>query len=130
MPTLDTSFLVDLIRKKPEALVKIEALEAKGSPLETTTVNILELYKGVYISESVQYNMLEVQAILKAVTELVISDDTYEMFGSLAAQLRQNGRPIGDFDELIVAITLCNDGVIVTRDRHFSRIPGLAVETY
>jgi predicted nucleic acid-binding protein len=43
MPTLDTSFLVDLIRKKPEALEKIEALEAKGSPLETTTVNILEL---------------------------------------------------------------------------------------
>ncbi len=74
--------------------------------------------------------MLEVQAILKAVTELVVCDDAYKMFGWLAAQLWQNGRPIGDFDELIAAITLCNDGVIVTRDRHFFRVPGPAVETY
>ena len=119
MPILDTSWSIRF-GKKPEALTKIEALEATSSPLETTTVDTLELYKGIYRSESVRYNMLEVQAILEAVTELVISDDTYEMFGLHVARLQQNGRPIGDFDERIAAIALCNDGVIVTRDRHFS----------
>ena len=129
MPILDTSWSIRF-GKKPEAITKIEALEATDSPLKTTTVDILELYKGIYRSESVRYNMLEVQAILEAVTELVLSDGTYEMFGSLAAHLQQNGRPIGDFDELIAAIGICNDGVIVTRDRHFSRIPGLTDKTY
>ncbi len=42
MPILDTFWSIRF-GKKPEALTKIEALEATGSPLETTTVDILEL---------------------------------------------------------------------------------------
>jgi len=41
MPTLDTSFLVDLIRQKPAALQKIDLLIEAGVPLATPTVNIL-----------------------------------------------------------------------------------------
>ena len=42
MPILDTSWSIRF-GKKPEALTKIEALEATGSPLKTTTVDTLEL---------------------------------------------------------------------------------------
>ena len=41
MPTLDTSFLIDLIRHDPEAI------EREGLPLATTAINALELYCGV-----------------------------------------------------------------------------------
>jgi len=34
------------------------------------------------------------------------------------------------FNEVIAAITLCNDGKIITRDRHFEKIPGLMVTGY
>lgn len=50
MVVLDTSFLVDLIRKDSLPLEKLIELEESGEILSTTTINILELFKGVYRS--------------------------------------------------------------------------------
>ncbi|MFA7563011.1 MAG: PIN domain-containing protein [Methanoculleus sp.] len=47
MPTLDTSFLIDLIRHDPEAMRTLEVIEREGLPLATTAINALELYCGV-----------------------------------------------------------------------------------
>lgn len=130
MPTLDTTFLIDLIRHKPKALEKVARLVEAGVPLATTSINILELYRGAFFSDSLQDNLKEVEAIQNALIDLTIDDDTYEAFGALSAEQRRNGSPIRDFDELIASITLCNDGIIITRDQHFSSVPGLKVETY
>lgn len=130
MPTLDTSLLVDLIRHEPEAMRTLEAMEREGLPLATTAINALELYRGAFLSASVQGNLREVEAIMRALIELPITDETYRIFGTLAAELRGSGSRIGDFDEVIAAITLAGDGEIVTRDRHFTRVPGLKVRTY
>ncbi|HOI12311.1 MAG TPA: type II toxin-antitoxin system VapC family toxin [Methanoculleus sp.] len=130
MPTLDTSFLIDLIRHDPEAMRTLEAIEQEGLPLAATAINALELYRGAFLSASVQENLREVEAIMAALIELPITDETYRIFGALAAELRENGRPIGDFDEVIAAVTLANDGEIVTRDDHFTRVPGLKVRMY
>jgi len=130
MPTLDTSLLVDLIRHDPEAMRTLEAMEREGLPLATTAINALELYRGAFLSTSVQENLREVEAIIRALIELPITDETYQIFGTLAAELQGSGRPIGDFDEVIAAITLAGDGEIVTRDHHFTRVPGLKVRVY
>lgn len=130
MPTLDTSLLIDLIRHDPEAMRTLEAMEREGLPLATTAINVLELYRGAFLSASVEENLREVEAIMQALIELPITTETYRVFGTLAAELRGNGKPIGDFDEVIAAITLANDGEIVTRDGHFARVPGLKVRAY
>ncbi len=130
MPTLDTSLLIDLIRHDPEAMRALEAMEQEGLPLATTAINILDLYRGACLSASAQENIQEVEAIIQALIELSITDETYRIFDALAAELRGNGKPIGDFDEVIAAITFAGDGEIVTRDRHFTRVPGLRVRTY
>lgn len=130
MPTLDTCLLIDLLRGKHEAFEKVADLENAGVMLATTPINILELYKGAYMSSDVSGKLRKIEKILEGVTLIPIESDTYHTFGSVAAGLSTDGRPVGDFDELIAAVTLCNDGVIVTRDGHFSRIPGLTVESY
>ncbi len=130
MPTLDTSFLIDLIRQKPEAMAKINELIEVGIPLVTPTINILELYRGAFLSASIRDNLQEVKIIQNALIDLAIDDDTYEAFGALSADQRREGNPIGEFDELIASITLCNDGIIIPRDRHFLQVPGLKVEMY
>ncbi len=130
MPTLDTSFLIDLIRHKPEALEKVTLFIEAGVPLATTCINLLELYRGAFLSASPNDNVKEVLAIQNALINLTIDDDTYEAFGALSAEQKRNGSHIGDFDELIASIALCNDGMIITRDQHFLHVPGLKVETY
>jgi len=124
MPTLDTSLHVDLIRHDPEAMRALEAMEQEGLPLATTSVNILELYRGAFLSASAQENIRKVEAIIQALIELPVTDETYRIFGALAAELRENDRPIGDFGEVIAAIALTGDGEIVTRDRPLSGFPG------
>jgi tRNA(fMet)-specific endonuclease VapC len=52
-------------------------------------------------------------------------------YGRLGHLLAERGQPIGDFDVLIAAHALVLKRVLVTNNlRHFSRVPGLAVESW
>ena len=50
MVVLDTSFLIDLIKKDKRAMAKLVALEEENEMICTTIINALELFKGVYRS--------------------------------------------------------------------------------
>lgn len=65
MPVLDSSFIMDLIRKKEEALQKLSELEDEYSSMSTTEINILELYRGAYLSTKINNNLEQVKDILK-----------------------------------------------------------------
>lgn len=129
MPVADTSFLVDLMRNDPGALSWYADFERKGIALATTAITAMELYKGAYVSKN-RDNILKVRTILELFILLPVDETVYEVFGRIAAGLYLTGTPAGDFYEVIAAITLCNDGVIITRDRHFEKIPGLMVTGY
>lgn len=130
MPVADTCFLIDLMVRKPEARDLYSACEEQSLPLATTAITALELFKGAYLSRKRDENIRKVKTILELFDCLPIEECTYEAFGAYSAVLMEKGDPIGDLDVLIAVITLCHDGVLVTRDRHFSRIPGLQVLTY
>lgn len=130
MPVLDTSFIIDLIRHKPEALRVLETIEKEGLTPATTSITILELYRGAYFSSSPEKNLEEVEAITQHLITENINDETYRIFGALSARLRKEGKPVGDFDELIAAIALGYDSEIVTRDHHFEGIPALKLRRY
>ena len=130
MVVLDTSFLIDLIRKDSIALDKLIELEENGEMLCTTIINILELYKGVYRSSNIQHNTLELHAIIDGLCILDITPGVYEIFGSLSSNFLQKGCRIGDFDELIASISLDHNQGIITRDAHFDTVSGLRVIHY
>jgi len=129
MPIADTSFVIDLMRQDPGALFAYEAYEREGIALQTTAVTALELYKGAFLSESEQ-NRKKTETLLELFTILPVDETVYEAFGRISAALARNGDAIGDFDELIAAIALGCDGEIITRDRHFSKVPNLKVISY
>lgn len=129
MPIADTSFLIDLMRRDPGALAVYEAYERQGVALQTTAVTALELYKGAFLSGS-EHNRKKTAILLELFTVLPVDDTVYEAFGRLSAALVRSGDAIGDFDELIAAVALSCDGEIITRDRHFSRVPNLKVIAY
>ena len=130
MPALDTSFIIDLLRGKKEALQKLAEMEAEEVPLSTTEVNVLELYRGAYLSRKTHQNLEEIRKLLECFQVLELEESVYEVFASLSANLLSRGKAIGAFDELIAAIMLCHDGKIVTRDSHFKEVPGIEVIAY
>jgi len=129
MPVADTSFLIDIMRRNPEAIQLYEGYEKSGIALSTTAITAMELYKGAYSSKD-RMNVERVGKILELFSTLPLDDTVYEVFGRIAAGLSLTGNPIGDFDEAIAAMVLCSDGEIITRDRHFEKIPGLKVIGY
>ena len=51
-------------------------------------------------------------------------------YGQIKSHLRQNGRPLPDNDIWIAAIAMQHQTVLVTRDQHFSEVPGLLLERW
>ncbi len=129
MPVADTSFIVDLMRRDHDALRLYDEYERQGIALYTTAITAMELYKGAYASKNSR-NLIKVRNILELFTQLPVDETVYEAFGKIAAGLYIDGNPIGDFDEVIAAITLCYDGEIITRDTHFEKIADLKVIGY
>jgi tRNA(fMet)-specific endonuclease VapC len=127
MPILDTSFLVDLLRGRKEALALLAELEGRGAHLFTTPITALEQYLRAHLSANSQKNLEAAKKILASLPVLPLDDEAAIVFGALSARLRSEGRRIGDFDEVIAAIALCNDQEIVTRDGHFREVTGLVV---
>jgi len=129
MPIAETSFIIDLLRRDPGALSRYEEYEKEGTILQTTGITALERYKGAMVSGT-ESNRLKVAAILELFTVIPVDESIYEAFGRLSAVLSLNGNPVGDFDEVIAAIAIRFDGEIITRDRHFLKVPRLKVISY
>ena len=130
MPVLDTSFLVDLMREDGEALDALARIEEEYHNLATTVVNLLELFRGAYLSERREENSAKVLKIVETLDVIGFAWETYPIYGTLSATLKEKGISVNEFDAVIAALVLETDGIIVTRDQHFRSIPGLEVIGY
>jgi tRNA(fMet)-specific endonuclease VapC len=93
-------------------------------PLSTTPTSALEQYLRAHLSGNPEKNLEAAKKILASLPVLPLDDEAAIIFGALSARLWSEGRRIGDFDEVIAAIALCNDQEIVTRDGHFREVAG------
>ncbi len=48
----------------------------------------------------------------------------------VAAETGRRGDEVSMLDCLVAAIVIANEGVLVTRDSDFGRVPGLSTESY
>jgi predicted nucleic acid-binding protein len=117
------------MRRDRGALQRYSGFEKQKISLSTSAITTMELFKGAYVSGNTT-SLVKVRTILELFTSLPVDETIYEAFGRISAGLFVTGSPIGDFDEVIAAIALCNDGEIITRDRHFEKIPHLRVIGY
>jgi len=122
---VDTCFLIDLIREDPGAI-----RFAEGAPLlSTTSVSAAEFLYGAQIST--KPGVIEAaRAFLAHFPILPFDRDAAAIYAEIAAGLRQSGGRISSFDELIAATALRHGEVIVSRDTHFTAIPGLEIIPY
>jgi len=130
MLVLDTSFIIDAMRGNGEALSRLADLENEDDLLCTTSLNALELFRGAYLSPKRDEKIARVRRILDQLLVLPVTEETYDIYGAISASLISEGRQIGDFDEIIAAVVISHGAEIITRDRHFDRLPMLKVVHY
>lgn len=128
MKCLETSFLVDVLRKDPGALGKANQLEASGERLCLAAPSLAEVLQGAHYRGGA--SLRETMEILAGLEILEVDETAAAEAGRLGADLLRRGLGVPMVDLLIAAAARVNQATLVTRDTAFSRIPDLAVETY
>jgi tRNA(fMet)-specific endonuclease VapC len=124
---VDSDILIDLLRKKDDAVKKIRELE-KDEELATTDINVFELYFGAYNSNKKDKNLSSTRGLLKNLTLLHTTEEAMETGGRIFSDMKAKGKPIDIRDVFIAAITLQNGASLLTRNReHFERIEELVL---
>ena len=131
MVCLDTTFLVDLVRAKPEAERKLLHYLESDERITTTPVNAAELFDGAYSTRSRRTEAERVGGLLEHLELLELSLDVCEKYGRLVNDLKAKGSPIGDLDTLVASTAIVHRQVLLTRNKaHFEKVPGLVVESW
>jgi tRNA(fMet)-specific endonuclease VapC len=127
----DTSFLVDLVRRRPQAEEKLRQYLENGDPLTTTPINAAELFEGALSTKTRRGDYERVDGLLRHLELLEFSFAVCEKYGRLVNDLRARGNPIGDLDALIASTAITHRQILLTRNKaHFEKVPGLVVESW
>ncbi len=125
MTIADTCFLIDLMKGDPDA----EEVTRLHTPLRTTSVCAAEFLYGA--KRSGKKKVYEVsEKFLRFFPVFPFDAESAIIFADITASLSGSGWHISTFDELIAAIAIRHSEPLVTRDRHFSEIPGLEIISY
>ena len=110
--------------------VGIRLLEHQPSEVCISAITLAELNFGAEAKQSQKIR----RAIRRFTNDIVVvpfDEVSAERFGVVAAALATRGQPIGLYDTLVAAQALSLGLTVVTNNtRHFSRVPGLAVENW
>ena len=127
---LDTSVCVPLINRTEPRLAK-RLLEEDPSSVLLCSVVKAELYFGARNSMKVAENIDRVERFCDAFDSLPFDDAAAARYGSVRAQLKREGRPIGANDLLVASIALASHVKLITRNvEEFQRVPGLDVASW
>jgi predicted nucleic acid-binding protein len=125
----DTSVLVDILRKKPDIISRIEKLEE--IPLFTTEISVMELVYGItsnrYYLNNTSKRKARIDSILNLMSKFSVlpfdrkaAIKTAEILG----HLKLEGKSIDFRDGMIIGIGLCNgiNSFYTLNKEHFKRV--------
>ena len=127
----DTSFLIDLMAKDPEAVRKAGELEAEGTSIMIGSPSVFELFAGVALSRKAAEEKSKIIAVLSSLPQLVLDFPSATAGGLIYGERMKLGREIDPEDAMLAGMAKVNAEKILTRNvKHFSGIDGVTVEAY
>lgn len=131
MTLLDTTFLIDLMRGKQEAIEKLKQLESEMIPIFVSTPTIFELWTGIMATKKPDDEKQKVIEVISSVNNLELNLESAKAAGEINGILIKKGEMIDPEDCMIAGIAQTNNESILTRNTlHFGRIKGIKIETY
>jgi tRNA(fMet)-specific endonuclease VapC len=122
---LDTNACIHFLNGTSDRLVQ-RILDAGPEKAAVSSITLAELHFGAARSARAGANLERVEAFADELASYPFDDDCAARFGRIKAQMLSAGRPSPDFDLAIAAVALTHGLTVVTADRHFAEVPGLA----
>jgi len=129
---LDTNVVIAVLKQRPAPLLERFTRELAQGTLALSTIVLFELYYGIANSSRRKENSDRLAVFLEApIAMLSFEPEDAEEAGTLRAELRRAGTPIGPYDLLIAAQARRRGAVLVTANAtEFARVPGLMMEDW
>ena len=125
---LDTNIVSHLVRGHPEALRRVMATPM--SDLFISAITEGELLFGLAKRPDAKRLHRAVEELLKRVDVLPWDSKAAARYGRLRATMESKGQILGPLDLLIAGHALSEEAVLVSNDRAFGMVAGLAVEDW
>lgn len=125
---LDTNTVSHLIKAHPQVTQRLLAV-----PISSLCISVItegELRFGLAKRPEAKRLHQAVHELLIRVDVLPWDRETAQTYGSVRAQLEQQGKTLASLDLLIAAHALHTEAILVTSDRAFRQLPGLRVEDW
>lgn len=123
---LDANVAIALLDGQPTVE---QAISEAGEVFLSSTV-VGELFYGSLSSRRKDENLARLRSFVESIVTLPSDRDTAFIYGEIKSALRAKGRPIPDNDLWIAAIAKQHDLTLITRDKHFSEIVDLEVQSW
>lgn len=127
---LDTSFLIDLARSKPNAIDCLGHWMVQEMPTSISVVSVIEFERGLIELNVSRSRLNQAKEDIDSISVIPL---TVEL-GRLAIEIEMNSKKMGitlSRDDCIIAATaMLEDEVLVTADNDFKHIEGLRVLDY
>jgi len=130
MICLESSFLIDVLKGKKEALEKLK--EIREEETFTTSICEFEVMVGAYIKDYSEKNLRKAVSLLNSIPVYNFDSNSALKASQIFADLIKKGNEIENADCMIAGVSLSNDcNIIITKDvEHFKRIKELKVIDY
>ncbi len=123
---LDTNIIIALFAEERDILDKI--LTAKE--IYIPAIALGEMYYRAYNSQRIQENVLKLKEFEIETNILTCNAQTAHIYGKIKSSLKKKGIKIPENDIWIASLTLENDVILVSRDKHFDNIDTLKLEKW
>jgi predicted nucleic acid-binding protein len=132
---VDTTFLVDLLRERRRDQVGPASTFLERLPedevLGASVHVVCELMAGVHAAGAAAGELDRVARLCEALVVRYPDERFAAEYGRLLARTRTSGTSVDTMDLLIATAAVLDGAPLVTRNtRHFSKVPGLSIETY
>lgn len=123
---VDTSVVVAVLRRVSGLRERLRSAEELLVPL----VVLGELEYGANLAKPPERQHEAVRTFMESVTLLLPTARTAAEYGRIKAALKAAGTPLPENDVWIAAFAVEHSLPLASRDAHFARVPGLAVQDW
>ncbi len=128
---LETSFLIDMMRGRPEAAALVREIDDAGERIALPAPGLFELGVGAARSRRSREEMDRIDGLIAAFDVLPLTDEDAKAAGLLQARRSRDGATMGTVDVLLAGMAKARGEILVTGDRDFSPLHGeIRIRTY
>jgi len=127
---LDTDILSFFLRGDSNVVIAFEQYLVEHERINISIITYCEILSGLRHRDA-RRQLDDFLELVSGSDVLPLTERSCSISADIYAQLRSQGRPIGDIDILIAGIALANDLTIATHNvRDFRHIPTLQIEDW